>query len=188
MAGAWGSVGGSSIVRQESGSTRGHQLCSEMSLIFSHTPLSQSSYQVLRLPTYQAHATDGETEAQRAGASERRWGRAGLEPTACVAQSPEQCSLQSCAGWGGSLVLDKAPPHQVAQGLPGIRTVSVASATHRRCSWALLCTYECVYVTTASEAGMYYATSSAHSRVMGALDRAGTPPGTPVFAETPRMP
>lgn len=33
---------------------------------------------------------------------------------------------------------------------------------------------------------MYYATPPARSRVMGAFDRAGTPPGTPAFAETPR--
>lgn len=90
---------------------------------------------------------------------------------------------------GGSLVLDKAPlPDRVAQGLPGIRTISVASATHGRYSWALLCTYECVYVTTASEAGRHYATLSARSGVMGALDRAGIRPGAPVSAETPRMP
>lgn len=44
---------------------------------------------------------------------EWRWGRAGLEPTACVAHSPEQCSLQSpCGGAEGQSGSGQSPPPQ----------------------------------------------------------------------------
>lgn len=109
---------------------------------------------------------------------ELRWGKAGLELRACVAQSPEQCSLQSpCQGAqpgsGKGPSLSRMGPVRALEGLPGISDPSTVlpgpapSTSHTQTH--LFHHSRCHPVSC--------------SGVTGALDRAGTPSGTPASAE-----
>lgn len=79
-------MGGFSLVRQESGSPAGHQLCSEPTLSFLHTPTDQSSPQVLGLPLNQAHST-------------YRWRNWGTERWGCQSWDEAQSGLNPQPVW-----------------------------------------------------------------------------------------